>query len=287
MRPVGRSPAINRIRAAPSTAVQRASCFTGRTRGIVDTGGASLKPMTTAVPDKAARVLVVEDEPGIAQMLAASLAESGFSAVTVGSAGEMDRVLARDSVDLVVLDVMLPGEDGISVCRRLRSTSSIPIIMLTALGEEVDRIVGLEVGADDYVTKPFSSRELIARIRALLRRAHGAATPASDRARPFRFGGFTLDPARRELLDPQGAHVTLTSAEFDLLLAFCERPGKVLSREMLLDLTRCGNAGPIERSIDVHVSRIRQKIEADPRDPALIKTVRLGGYLFTTFVERG
>lgn len=219
-------------------------------------------------------------------MLTTALAESGFTAVAVGSGGEMDRALARAAADVIVLDVMLPGEDGISICRRLRSASSVPIIMLTALGEEIDRVLGLEMGADDYVTKPFSSRELIARIRALLRRTNVDQAFGAASARPFRFNGWTLDPSRRELLDPDGAHVTLTSAEFDLLLAFCQNPGQVLSREKLLDVTHCGNAGPIERSIDVHVSRIRQKLEADPRDPVLIKTVRLGGYLFTPTIER-
>ena len=219
-------------------------------------------------------------------MLTTALAESGFAAVAARSATEMDTLLARESVDVIVLDIMLPGEDGISICRRLRGASTIPIIMLTALGEEIDRVVGLEVGADDYVTKPFSSRELIARIRALLRRA-GAAKTAGTAASPrFRFAGWTLDPSRRELLDPDGAHVTLTSAEFDLLLAFCQRPGQVLSRERLLEVTHCGTAGPIERTVDVHVSRVRQKLEGDPREPLLIKTVRLGGYLFTPTVER-
>lgn len=241
---------------------------------------------TSTHSDPRARVLLVEDEPGIAEMLTTALAESGFTAVAVGSGGEMDRALARAAADVIVLDVMLPGEDGISICRRLRSASSVPIIMLTALGEEIDRVLGLEMGADDYVTKPFSSRELIARIRALLRRTNVDHAFGAASARPFRFNGWTLDPSRRELLDPDGAHVTLTSAEFDLLLAFCQNPGQVLSREKLLDVTHCGNAGPIERSIDVHVSRIRQKLEADPRDPVLIKTVRLGGYLFTPTIER-
>jgi two-component system OmpR family response regulator len=157
--------------------------------------------------------------------------------------------------------------------------------MLTALGESVDRIVGLEIGADDYVTKPFNSRELVARIRALLRRAQSGVRGGADRVPPLRFAGWRIDPAARQLCDPDGVQVTLTSAEFDLLLAFCNRPGRILSREQLLDLTHGGTAGPIERSIDVHVSRIRQKIEPDPREPALIKTVRLGGYVFTPIVE--
>ena len=239
-----------------------------------------------AVKQTATRILLVEDEPEIAQILTAALSESGFAVAAVSSGEEMDAVLSKQGADVIVLDVMLPGEDGFSICRRLRSASDVPIIMLTALGEEVDRVVGLEVGADDYVTKPFSSRELIARIRALLRRSRTATAGGTLTNRQICFAGWTLDPSRRELLDPEGTHVTLTSAEFDLLLALCQRPGQILSREQLLELTRCGHAGPIERSIDVHISRIRQKIEADPSEPSLIKTVRLGGYLFTAVVER-
>ena len=232
-----------------------------------------------------AHILLVEDDVDISRLLASTLAESGFTASTVSSAVEMDRLLARGGIDLIVLDVMLPGEDGFNICRRLRASSSIPIIMLTALGESVDRVVGLEIGADDYVSKPFNSRELVARIRALLRRASSTAQIGANRLRSLRFAGWRIDPAARELRDREGVQVTLTSAEFDLLLAFCNRPGRVLSRDELLELTHGGAAGPIERSIDVHVSRIRQKIEPDPRDPTLIKTVRLGGYVFTPIVE--
>jgi two-component system OmpR family response regulator len=232
-----------------------------------------------------ARILLVEDDEEISGMLAAVLAENGFVARAVTSAAEMDLHLARGDVDLVVLDILLPGEDGFSACRRLRAASNLPIIMLTALGESVDRIVGLEIGADDYVTKPFNSRELLARIRALLRRAQSGPHRPDDRLRPLRFAGWKIDPAARQLFDPEGVQVTLTSAEFDLLLAFCGKPGQILSREQLLELTHGGAAGPIERSIDVHVSRIRQKIEPDPREPILIKTVRLGGYIFTPIVE--
>jgi two-component system OmpR family response regulator len=232
-------------------------------------------------------ILLVEDDAEISRMLTIALAESGFTTSAATCAAEMDRRLARGGIDLVVLDVMLPGEDGFTICRRLRASSSIPIIMLTALGESVDRIVGLEIGADDYVTKPFNSRELIARIRALLRRTNSTAHPSVNRLRALRFAGWKIDPGARQLHDPEGVQVTLTSAEFDLLLAFCNQPGRVLSREQLLDLTHGGAAGPIERSIDVHVSRIRQKIEPDPREPTLIKTVRLGGYVFTPMVEPG
>ncbi|MEH6720495.1 MAG: response regulator transcription factor [Aurantimonas endophytica] len=229
-------------------------------------------------------ILIVEDDFEIARMLAATLADAGLSAEIAGDGVEMDALLRRSAFDLIVLDVMLPGEDGLSLCRRLRAELTIPIIMLTAQGEEIDRIVGLEIGADDYVTKPFSAREVTARIRALLRRA--AYSPNErDSLKPLRFDGWTLDPQRRQVRDPSGARVAMTTAEFDLLLVFCRNPGKVLSREQLLANTHAGLAGPIDRSVDVHVRRLRQKIEADPGEPVLLKTVRLGGYMFTATVE--
>lgn len=237
-----------------------------------------------APSDAPIHVLLVEDDVEISTMLIEVLSESGFKASAVASAVEMDNVLGRGEINLIVLDVMLPGENGVSVCSRLRKASNIPIIMLTALGEDVDRIVGLEIGADDYVTKPFNSRELVARIRALLRRTHTESL-AINRMRTLRFAGWRINPATRQIHNPDGMRVTTTSAEFDLLLAFCQNPGRILAREQLLDLTHGGLAGPIERSIDVHISRIRQKIEPDPRDPSLIKTVRLGGYIFTPAVE--
>ena len=232
------------------------------------------------------RILWVEDDADTARMLTDVLKENSFDPSFVGSATEMDKVLNQDSVDLVVLDVMLPGEDGLSICRRLRATSSIPIIMVTARGEDIDRILGLEIGADDYVSKPFNSRELIARIRALLRRTESAPTLARFRARQLKFADWSIDPTARQLHDPGGIRIALTSVEFDLLLVFCRNPGRILAREQLIELVHGGVAGPIERSIDVHISRIRQKIEADPRDPSIIKTVRLGGYVFTPAVEQ-
>ena len=179
---------------------------------------------------------------------------------------------------------MLPGEDGFSICRRLRASSTIPIVMLTALGDEINRIVGIELGADDYVTKPFHPRELMARIKGLLRRAsYGADQPSQET--PMRFAGWQIDPILRQLVDPEGVHVSMTTAEFDILLAFCRNPGRVMTREQILRLTHAGLAGPVERSIDVHISRVRQKIELNVREPAFIKTVRLGGYMFTPKVE--
>ena len=228
-----------------------------------------------------ASVLLVEDDAAIQTMLADALRENGFSVAIAASGPEMDRGMAKDKPDVVLLDLMLPGEDGRSICARLRAAApDLPIIIVTALGDEIDRIVGLEIGADDYVTKPFNTRELIARIRALLRRAR-TQNGGRPRQGPLKFAGWTLHPTERKLVSPQGALVTTTSAEFDLLLAFCTHAGEVLSRDQLLELTHGGVAGPVERSIDVHVSRIRQKIEPAPAEPSFIKTIRLGGYIFT------
>ena len=241
--------------------------------------------LSSSPNDIRARVLLVEDDSAILQMLADVFAESGFVVSLADSGETMDRALQQDAIDVVVLDIMLPGEDGLSICRRLRAESNVPILMLTALGEDVDRIVGLEIGADDYVTKPFNPRELVARVRAVLRRVRSPDAKTRLRDRAMRFSGWRIFPAERRLLNPDGVRITTTSAEFDLLLAFCQNPGQILSREQLLELTHGGLAGPVERSVDVHVSRIRQKIEPDPRDPTLIKTVRLGGYIFTPEVE--
>lgn len=233
----------------------------------------------------ATHVLIVEDDRDIAKMLVELVAEAGFVASAVVSGSEMDRLLRRQTVDLIVLDAMLPGEDGFSICRRLRGSGTTPILMLTALGEDIDRILGLELGADDYVTKPFNSRELIARIRSLLRRSSYSATNREERG-ALTFAGWRIDPESRQLQDPEGLEVSMTTAEFDILLAFCSNQGRVMTREQLLALTHAGLAGPVQRSIDVHVSRVRQKIEPNLREPSLIKTVRLGGYLFTPKVEK-
>lgn len=229
-------------------------------------------------------ILLVEDDPEISAMVSEVLSESGFRILTINSAMGIENMLLKGNVSLVVLDILLPGEDGLSICRRLRACSRIPIIMLTALGDDVDRIVGLEMGADDYLPKPFNSRELVARVRAVLRRG-SIDGMTDDRRRIYCFDGWKLNSVTRQIFNPAGLRVATTSAEFDLLLAFCQNPSRILSRDKLLQLTRNGLAGPIERSIDVHVSRIRQKVEHDPRDPTLIKTVRLGGYIFTPRVE--
>lgn len=229
-------------------------------------------------------ILIVEDDFEIARMLGETLTDNGMIVEVAESGAKMDAALRKRKFDLIVLDVMLPGENGLNICRRLRAETNIPILMLTALGEEIDRIFGLEIGADDYVTKPFSARELTARIRALLRRT-AYAPDERDRSKVLRFDGWLLDPIRRRLHDPNNARVATTTHEFDLLLAFCRNAGRVLTREELLGVTHAGLAGPIERSIDVHISRIRRKIEKDARDPVLLRTVRLGGYIFTATVE--
>ncbi|BBA36304.1 two-component response transcriptional regulator [Methylocaldum marinum] len=234
----------------------------------------------------APRILIVDDDRELRQLLSGFLARQGFRAEIAADGRAMFKFLDAARFDLVVLDLMLPGEDGLALCRRLRATSNLPVIMLTALAEETDRIVGLEMGADDYVVKPFSPRELLARIKAVLRRTGGTPSGPSDGARTLVFEGWRLNLAKRELHSPEGVLMPLTSGEFDLLAAFAEHPQRVLSRDLLLDLTKGRIAGPYDRSIDVQLSRLRRKIEADPNDPALIKTVRGGGYIFAPPVER-
>ncbi|GJE57536.1 MULTISPECIES: response regulator [Methylobacterium] len=239
-------------------------------------------PAITATP----HILVVEDDREISALVARYLRGNECRVSLAADGREMDRLLAESRIDLVVLDLMLPGEDGLSLCRRLRSASAIPILMLTAKSEEIDRIIGLETGADDYLAKPFNPRELLARIRAILRRGAGAEKPEAEEARRLHFHGWTLDTGLRQVLSPEGARIAITGAEFDLLHALCLRPGRVLSRDQLLDLTQGRSAGPFERSIDVLVSRIRQKIERDARSPEIIRTIRSGGYLFAPEVTR-
>ncbi|MCX7320778.1 MAG: response regulator [Hyphomicrobiales bacterium] len=231
-------------------------------------------------------ILVVEDDRETRTLIAKYLRANSCNVTVAADGREMDKALADNRIDLMILDVMLPGEDGLSLCRRVRAGSQVPIIMLTARGEDVDRILGLEMGADDYLPKPFNPRELLARINAVLRRQSNALNAsAMPDATALAFQGWQMDFRLRELRNPEGARVAMTSAEFDLLRAFVERPGRVLSRDSLLDLTQGRNAGSFERSIDVLVSRIRRKIEADPQDAQLIKTVRSGGYMFTPDVE--
>jgi two-component system OmpR family response regulator len=233
-------------------------------------------------------VLIVDDHREIRELVSRALAKEGFRVSTAADGRAMRQVLADSRIDLILLDLMLPGEDGLSLCRNLRSQSNIPIIMLTAKGDEVDRVIGLEMGADDYLPKPFGSRELVARIRAVLRRNRGnaAAPDASEQPKHYRFDRWRLDTARRELVRDDGTVVPLSTGEFDLLVALVERPQRVLSRDQLLDLARGRTATTLDRSIDTQVSRLRRKIEEDPADPRIIKTVWGGGYMFTAIVTR-
>lgn len=235
-------------------------------------------------------ILVVDDDQEIRDLLARFLAKHGLRVSTARDGVEMARQLDERKVDLVVLDLMLPGEDGLALTRRLRETRpTLPIVMLTAMGEDTDRIVGLEMGADDYVAKPFNPRELLARIKAVLRRAQGtaeeSAAPAATGAR-VRFDGWVLDLATRDLMSPEGVMIGLSAGEFSLLQVFVEHPRRVLSRDQLLDYARGRTAAPFDRSIDIQVSRLRRRLGDDAKDPQLIKTVRGGGYLFTALVER-
>jgi two-component system OmpR family response regulator len=235
--------------------------------------------------DASPHVLIVDDDREIRDLLSRFLAKNSYRVSTAADGREMRKALSDWAIDLIILDLMLPGEDGLTLCRNLRADSNIPVIMLTARGEEVDRIVGLEMGADDYLAKPFNPRELVARIKAVLRRTGGAAGGLAGARRTengliFSFAGWTLDLDRRELTSADGVLVPLSGGEFGLLAAFAGYPQRVLSRDQLLDLARGREAQPFDRSIDVQVSRLRRKIEADPQHPALIKTVRGGGYMF-------
>jgi two-component system OmpR family response regulator len=233
------------------------------------------------------QILIVDDDPEIRMRLGKFLREHGLDVSEAGSGQEMTAILRRKQVDLVVLDVMMPGDDGLALCRRLRTDNTIPIILLTALSGDTDRIVGLELGADDYVTKPFNPRELLARIRALIRRSGMASTPRTPRTRPpiHRFSGWLLDINRRSLISPDDHLVILTSSEFDLLAVFVEHPQRTLSREQLLECLHGRAIHQFDRSIDVHISRLRRKIEPNPANPTIIKTIRNEGYFFTPSVE--
>ncbi|GAB4180424.1 MAG: response regulator [Thalassobaculales bacterium] len=225
-------------------------------------------------------VLVVDDDREIRALLSRFLKQHGYRVSLAEDARVAMQRLAAGRMDLIVLDLMMPGEDGLALCRRLRAESNVPILMLTALNEESDRILGLEMGADDYLAKPFNPRELLARARAILRRVQLAPEALAERPEAYRFAGWRLHLRRRELVGADGALVPLSSGEYELLLAFVEHPGRVLSREQLLDLARGRTAQLFDRSIDVQVMRLRRKIEPDLALPSLIKTVRNGGYIF-------
>ncbi len=225
-------------------------------------------------------ILIVDDDREIRDLLSRFLKKHELRVDTAADGRAMRQILEVSHIDLVVLDLMLPGEDGLSLCRSLRQTTTIPVIMLTALGEETDRIVGLEMGADDYLAKPFNPRELLARIRAVLRRS-GKSDEMETDSDVLIFEDWRLDVTKRALVSADGVLQPLTAGEYDLLLALVQHPKRVLSRDQLLDLTRGRSAAPFDRSIDVQLSRLRHKIEPDPKKPTLIKTVRGGGYIFS------
>jgi two-component system OmpR family response regulator len=237
--------------------------------------------------DPAPHIAVVDDHRDIRDLVGKYLTRHGYRVSVAENAVALRRLLERSAFDLVVLDVMMPGEDGLSLCRHLRGTTDVPVILLTAMAEETDRIVGLEIGADDYVTKPFNPRELLARIKAVLRRVNSLPPQRGrQKVKALRFDRWLLDVGRRELVGQDGVAVALSTAEFRLLHAFLDHAGLVLSRDQLLDLTVGRAADPFDRSIDNQVSRLRKKIEADPRTPALIKTHWGGGYSFVAEVEQ-
>jgi two-component system OmpR family response regulator len=243
----------------------------------------ALAPIVTALP----HVVALDDDPSVRGLIGDYLNDNELRATTVASGKEFAAVLARETVDLVVLDLKLPGEDGMQIARKLREKSLIPILMLTGRTEEADRVMGLELGADDYLTKPFSPRELLARIRALLRRARGTATVAETiaKVRAFRFGSWELSVGLRRLKSDDGQLVELSNGEFSLLAAFLAAPQRVLTRDQLLELSRLHNAEVYDRSIDVQILRLRRKIEPNPARPKFIRTARGVGYTFQAEVE--
>lgn len=236
------------------------------------------------MPQSKPHILVVDDDPEICKLLARYLEPQGFRVLLAATCREMRERLVTNQIDLVVLDVMLPDGSGLDLCRDLRADrSNVPIILLTALKEDVDRIIGLEIGADDYLGKPFNPRELVARMRAVLRRRQDVAPTERD-SKIYLFMGFSADPHTRRVTDPDGRNVDLTGAEFDLLQTFLDRPGRVLSRDQLLDLTRGRDGDVLDRSIDVLVSRLRRKL-GEGGATQLFKTIRNGGYQLAVKVE--
>ena len=231
------------------------------------------------------KVLLVDDEPTLREPLAEYLTRQGFVVSQAEDAAKARTLLHDDSPDIVLLDIMMPGEDGLSLCRHLTEAKQLPVILLTARGEATDRIVGLEIGADDYVVKPFEPRELVARIRSVLRRTT-RPMPAAEEDAPYEFEGWRLDPLKRRLTGPDGATVPISTAEFRLLTAFLDRPRQVIDRDRLLDLVQGREAHLFDRAVDNQISRLRRKIEEDTRNPHFIQTVRGGGYRFAADVQR-
>jgi two-component system OmpR family response regulator len=232
-------------------------------------------------------VLLIEDDAEIGELISRYLENNGMEVTRLADGAGLDAKLAGETFDILILDLNLPGEDGFSICRRVRASHEIPIIIVTAQGEDVDKILGLEMGADDYVVKPFNSRELLARIRAVLRRAEPQSRVAgATSSQSFQFLGWRVNLLSREVVSPDGMKVAMTGAEFDLLHALCENPNRVLTRDQLINMTHGPTAGPYERSIDVLISRLRQKLEKDPKNPAIIQTVRSEGYMLSAPVSR-
>lgn len=231
------------------------------------------------------RILLVDDDVEIRDLLGSALRAEGFDVRTCPDTTEMRKALSAAPADLIVMDLMMPGEDGITATRALRAESQIPIIMLTAKGDEVDRIIGLEIGADDYMAKPFNTRELVARIRSVLRRHRFESSGVGVDRAIYRFESWALDVGKRELKDGDGNLVDLTSGEFELLKVFVLSPGRVLSREYLLEQTKGRQLHAFDRSVDIQVSRLRNKVEEDAKNPKMIKTIRSGGYMLTAQVE--
>ncbi len=237
-------------------------------------------------------LLIVDDDPQIGELLQDYLQKHHYRVTLAKNGTEMEREIKKAHIDLIVLDIMLPGDDGLTLCRKLREKCATPIIMLSAVGEETDRITGLELGADDYLSKPFSPRELLARIKALLRRSEGELGVERRAAKvasmpELQFADWKLDQNKRRLIAPDGVVVPLSSGEYELLLAFIENANRVLTRDQLLDLTRGREGGPFDRTIDVQVARLRKKIEQDAKNPTLIVTIRGGGYQFNAQLNKG
>lgn len=231
------------------------------------------------------KILIVDDDPEICELLRDYLRRSGYDPLAVSDCQAAYSRFEAEPIDLIILDIMLPGTDGLSMCRELRARSSVPIIMLTALAQEVDRVVGLEMGADDYLVKPFSPRELLARVRALFRRIRPVPGPAGSTDCRLRFSGWVMDVRERRLISPQGVVVSLSGAEYKLLGVLLEHANQVLSRDRLMDLLHGREAGPYDRSVDVLISRLRRRLGDTGRDPRFIKTVRNEGYVFCAKVE--
>jgi len=236
-------------------------------------------------------ILIVDDDPQIGVLLSDYLDKHGYRVTLASDGNEMRRMMKKYTIDLLVLDIMMPGDDGLSLCRELRQSQELPIIMLSAIGEETDRVIGLEVGADDYLAKPFSPRELLARIKALVRRSAGSVAEKRETKRlakvpNVRFNTWLLDQNKRCLIAEDGVVVPLSAGEYDLLISFLDNPHRILTRDQLLDLTRGREAMPFDRTIDVQVARLRKKIEVDPKEPQVIVTVRGGGYQFNADVAR-